>query len=63
MKIGHFTGEIINGSKIMIEIQLEADGGISLLVMGKKIELEKIGLQEKFSMTINSVESLFKVIK
>ena len=63
MKIGHFTGEIINGSKIMIEIQLESDGGISLLVMGKKIGLEKIGLQEKFSMTINSVESLFKLIK
>ncbi|CAC5412159.1 unnamed protein product [Mytilus coruscus] len=63
MKIGHFTGEIINGSKIMIEIQLETDGSISLLVMGKKIELEKIGIQEKFSMTVSSIESLFKIIK
>lgn len=36
IKIGHFTGEIKNGSWTIIEIDLQSDGNYSLLAMEKK---------------------------
>lgn len=62
IKIGHFTGKIKHGSKTMIEIDLQSDRNYSLLVMGKKIKLENIGLQSHNSLNTQSVKSLFKII-
>lgn len=41
IKIGHFTGEIKNGSWTIIEIDLQSDGNYSLLAMEKKIKFTK----------------------
>ena len=62
IKIGHFTGEIINGRKSMIEIDLQSDGKYSLHMMGKKVDTENIGLQNHFLLTSRSVKSLLKII-
>ena len=62
IRIGHFTGEIINGRKFMIEIDLPSDGKYSLYMMGKKIDTENKGLQNHFLLTPMSVKSLLKVI-
>lgn len=53
IKIGHFTGEIKNGSKTMIEIDLQSDGNYSLLVMGKKLSL-KISVYKVITLSIFS---------
>ena len=36
VQIGHFTGEIVNGNKLMLEINLQADGYFSLFFYGQK---------------------------
>ena len=45
IQIGHFTGEIVNGNKLMLEINLQADGYFSLFFMVKKLCLHKTGFR------------------
>ena len=62
IKIGYFLRETVNGSKLMIEIHLQLDSHYSLHVMGKEINLEKIGIQNNYSMTSESIKLLFEII-
>ena len=62
IKIGHFLREIVNGSKLMLEIHLQLDSHYSLHVMGKEINLDKIGNQKNYSMTSESIKLLFEII-
>lgn len=62
MQIGHFTGTIVNGSKVMIELELKLNGDIKLIFMRKEIDLEKIGIQKQIQFTTNGIESLFNII-
>jgi hypothetical protein len=51
IQIGHFTGEIVNSNKLMLEINLQADGYFSLFFMVKKLCLHKTGLQNNYSLS------------
>jgi len=62
VQIGHFTGTIVNGSKVMIELELKLNGDIKLIFMRKEIDLEKIGIQKQIQFTTNGIESLFNII-
>ena len=46
----------------MIEIHLQLDSHYSLHVMGKEINLDKIGIQKNYSMTSESIKLLFEII-
>ena len=62
IQIGHFTGEIVNSNKLMLEINLQADGYFSLFFMVKKLCLHKTGLQNNYSLSTQSIASLFKIL-
>lgn len=62
IKMKHFTGEIINGRKSMIETDLQSDGKYSLYMIEKKYDTENIGLQNYFLLTSHNVKSLLKII-
>ena len=62
IKIGHFTGEIINGRNSMIEINLQSDGKYFPNMMRTKIDTENMSLQNHFLLTSQSVKSLLKII-
>lgn len=52
----------MNGSKVMIELELKLNGDIKLIFMRKEIDLEKIGIQKQIQFTTNGIESLFNII-
>jgi hypothetical protein len=54
--------EIVNGSKLMLEIHLQLDSHNSPHVIGKEINLDKIGIQKNYSMTSESIKLLFEII-
>ena len=62
IKIGHLLREIVNGSKLMLEIHLPLDSHYSLHAIGKEINLDKIEIQKKYSMTSESIKLLFEII-
>jgi hypothetical protein len=62
IQIEHFTGEIVNGNKLMLEINLQADGYFSLFFIVKKLCLHKTGLQNNYSLSTQSIASLFKIL-
>ena len=49
IKVGHFTGDIINGSKVLTEIVIKSNGKWCLFAMGKTVHLEKLGVEDKFT--------------
>ena len=59
IKVGYFCGEIINGSKVLVEITVESSGNWKLVVMGKTINSIKAGVQEQFQFKLKSIESFF----
>ena len=46
----------------MLEIHLQLDSHYSPHVMGKEINLDKIGIQKNYSMTSESIKLLFEII-
>ena len=39
IKLGHFTGSVVNGNKVMIELILNCDGKWSFTCAGTNIDL------------------------
>jgi hypothetical protein len=54
--------KIVNSNKLMLEINLQADGYFSLFFMVKKLCLHKTGLQNNYSLSTQSIASLFKIL-
>ena len=53
LKLGYFTGEVVNGQKVLCEIKLFSDQTWNFSLMGQIINPESVNVDEKY--TINSV--------
>ena len=49
--IGYFTGDIVNGSKVVVEIILNSNKSWKVLIRGKTVNPGKIGLDELYNLT------------
>jgi hypothetical protein len=49
--IGYFTGDIVNGSKVLLEIMLNTNKSWKVLIRGKTVNPGKIGLDELYNLT------------
>ena len=54
---------MINGNKLMIEINLHCDGKWTLVYMGKNICLEKIGAPDNFQLNKKSIHSILEIVR
>ena len=63
LKLGHFTGTIINGNKVMAEVILHCEGKWALMFMGKVIALDKVGVHDNFQFNRKSLHVLFETIR
>jgi hypothetical protein len=59
LKLGHFTGTIINGNKVMAEVILHCEGKWALMFMGKVIALDKVGVHDNFQFNRKSLHGSF----
>lgn len=63
IQIGHFTGEIVNGNKVLIEIELKVTGELSVSIMGTILDLENIGVKRHLkSITTDSIKTIFEFV-
>ena len=56
--IGYFTGDIVNGSKVLLEIILKCNESWKVLIRGKTVNLGKIGLGELYNL-----DSVFEIVR
>ena len=55
--IGYFTGDIVNGSKVLLEIILNSNKSWKVLIRGKTVNPGKIGLDELYNL-----DSVFEIV-
>ena len=55
--IGYFTGDIVNGSKVLQEIILNSNTSWKVLIRGKTVNPGKIGLDELYNL-----DSVFEIV-
>ncbi|XP_071174117.1 uncharacterized protein [Mytilus edulis] len=58
LTLGHFTGNIINGSKVLIEIILKNDKSWKLLFRGKTIKPESLGIN-----AVYTIATVFDIVR
>ena len=56
--IGYFTGDIVNGSKVLLEIILNSNKSWKVLIRGKTVNPGKIGLDELYNL-----DSVFEIVR
>ena len=56
--IGYFTGDIVNGSKVLLEIILNSNKSSKALIRGKTVNPGKIGLDELYNL-----DSVFEIVR
>ena len=56
--LGHFTGDVINGSKVLLEIVLKINKKWEIVVRGKTVEPASLGISEFYN-----VSSLFDIVR
>jgi hypothetical protein len=61
--IGHFTGLIVNGNKIMTEIKLLKEGRWEVIVNGKNIDFLALILNNKFDLKRKSVDLICDTVQ
>jgi hypothetical protein len=58
-----FTGDILNGNRLIAEIKFRIYSKWSVSVCGKAIELEKIGLTNNILITKGSIHGIIDTVK
>jgi hypothetical protein len=58
-----FTGDILNGNRLIAEIKFRINLKWSVSVCGKAIDLEKIGLTNNFLITKGSIHGIIDTVK
>lgn len=58
LKLGHFSGEIINGQKVLCEIKLNSDQTWNFFIMGRVIYPENVSIDDKYS-----THSVFEIVR
>lgn len=61
--VGMFTGDILNGNRLIAEIKFRINLKWSVSVCGKAIDLEKIGLTNNFLITKGSIHGIIDTVK
>ena len=56
--IGYFTGDMVNGSKVLLEIILNGNTSWKVLIRGKTVNPGKIGLDELYNL-----DSVFEIVR
>ena len=56
--IGYFTGDIVNGSKVLLKIILNSNKSWKVLIRGKTVNPGKIGLDELYNL-----DSVFEIVR
>jgi hypothetical protein len=56
--IGYFTGDIVNGSKVLLEIILNSNKSWKVLIRGKTVNPGKIALDELYNL-----DSVFEIVR
>ena len=56
--IGYFTGDMVNGSKVLLEIILNSNKSWKVLIRGKTVNPGKIALDELYNL-----DSVFEIVR
>jgi hypothetical protein len=56
--IGYFTGDLVNGSKVLLEIILNSNKSWKVLIRGKTVNPGKIALDELYNL-----DSVFEIVR
>ena len=56
--LGHLTGHVVNDSKCMVELELKVDKSWKIIIRGKKVQANYIGVS-----LIYSVGTIFDIVR
>lgn len=63
LKLGRFTGQIMNGNRVIVEITFHIPGTWSAAIHGKNINLQNIGLDNEFKQSKLGILKVIDTVK